>query len=273
MINEQNFRAGLLGRKLGHSYSKIIHKYLAKYDYAMFEREEDEVGDFIKNGPFDAINVTVPYKKTVIPFLDELSDTAKRLGAVNTVVRRADGTLYGDNTDFYGFSYMLDLAEIDVCGKKALVLGAGGASATVCEVLKERGASEIAVLNSRSNTPENIALHSDARVIVNATPVGMYPANEGCPVDIALFKDCEGVADLIYNPARPDIICSITKQLILISSTWRQHQIPQIKGSVQQDCLPYFSYQSQIQVVICTADQLAINQKFSQPSPWVQLIC
>lgn len=207
MINEQNFRAGLLGRKLGHSYSKIIHKYLAKYDYAMFEREEDEVGDFIKNGPFDAINVTVPYKKTVIPFLDELSDTAKRLGAVNTVVRRADGTLYGDNTDFYGFSYMLDLAEIDVCGKKALVLGAGGASATVCEVLKERGASEIAVLNSRSNTPENIALHSDARVIVNATPVGMYPANEGCPVDIALFKDCEGVADLIYNPARPDIIC------------------------------------------------------------------
>ncbi|MBP3334350.1 MAG: AAA family ATPase [Clostridia bacterium] len=203
----KDFRAGLLGRKLGHSYSKIIHKDLADYTYEMFEREEDEVGDFIKNGPFDAINVTVPYKKTVIPFLDELSDTAQKLGAVNTIVRRRDGTLYGDNTDVYGFSYMLDIARIDVKDKKSIVLGAGGASATVCEVLKRRGASEITVVGRADNNPENLARHSDAEIIVNATPVGMYPENEGLPVDIRLFPKCVGLADLIYNPARTNIIC------------------------------------------------------------------
>lgn len=203
----QKFRAGLLGRKLGHSYSKIIHKYLADYSYEMFEREEDEVENFIKNGPFDAINVTVPYKKTVIPFLDELSETAKKLGAVNTIVRRKDGSLYGDNTDFYGFSYMLDLAGIEVNGRKALVLGTGGAASTVCVVLSERGAREIVSLNSKSNTLENIKKHSDSNIIVNATPVGMYPANEGTPIDVSLFADCEGVADLIYNPARTNILC------------------------------------------------------------------
>ncbi len=203
----QKFRAGLLGRKLGHSYSKIIHKYLADYDYSMFEREEDEVEEFIKNGPFDGINVTVPYKKTVTAFLDELSDIAKELGAVNTVVRRKNGSLYGDNTDFYGFSYMLDVVDIDVKGRKALVVGAGGASATVCEVLKRRGAREIVVLNSKNNTPENVSKHSDANIIVNASPVGMYPECEGKPIDVTLFKECEGVADLIYNPARTNIIC------------------------------------------------------------------
>ena len=213
-MQKEKFRAGLLGRKLGHSYSKIIHKYLADYSYSMFEREEDEVGDFIKNGPFNAINVTVPYKKTVIPFLDELSEIARELGAVNTVVRRADGTLYGDNTDFYGFSYMLDLAKIEVCGRKALVVGAGGASATVCEVLKRRGASEIVVLNSKNNTPENVKKHTDAKIIVNATHVGMYPCNGDSPIDITPFKDCEGVADLIYNPARTNIICDAEERKI-----------------------------------------------------------
>ncbi len=207
----KDFRAGLLGRKLGHSYSKIIHKDLVDYTYEMFEMEEDEVGEFIKNGPFDAINVTVPYKKTVTAFIDELSDAARELGAVNTIVRRADGTLYGDNTDVYGFSYMLDIAKIDVNGKKAVVLGAGGASATVCEVLKRRGASEIIVIGRADNTPENIARHSDAEIVVNATPVGMYPDNEGLPVDITLFKRCVGVADLIYNPARTNMICDAEK--------------------------------------------------------------
>lgn len=203
----KHIKAGLLGKKLGHSYSKIIHAFLAPYSYTLFEREENEVENFIKNGPFDAINVTVPYKKTVIPYLDELSDTARRLGAVNTVVRRKDGTLYGDNTDFYGFSYMLDSAKIDVSGKKVLVLGAGGASATVCAVLSERDAAEINVFSSRDNTPENIKRCSDAEIIVNATPVGMYPNNEETPIDLADFERCEGVLDLIYNPARTTLIC------------------------------------------------------------------
>ena len=210
----QNIKAGLLGRKLGHSYSKIIHAFLADYSYEMFEREENDVEDFITNGPFDAINVTVPYKKTVIPYLDELSDIAKRLGAVNTVMRGENGTLYGDNTDFYGFSYMLDMAKIDVSGKKVLVLGAGGASATVCAVLSERKASDITVLGSKDNTPENIRRCKDAEIIVNATPVGMYPNNEDSPIDLADFESCEGVLDLIYNPARTTLVCEAQKRNI-----------------------------------------------------------
>ena len=210
----KKFRAGLLGRKLGHSYSKIIHAFLADYDYVMFEKEESEVGEFIKNGPFDAINVTVPYKKTVIPFLDELSETAKRLGAVNTVVRRSDGTLYGDNTDVFGFSYMLSCADIDVKNKKALVVGSGGAAATVCEVLKSRGASEIVSLNSKTNTPENVSLHSDSEIVINASPVGMYPNNEGTPISICGFNKLSGVADLIYNPARTNLLCDAQERKI-----------------------------------------------------------
>ncbi len=207
----KNFRAGLLGRKLGHSYSKIIHEYIADYSYEMFEKEENEVGNFIKNGNFDAINVTVPYKKTVIPFLDELSESAKKLEAVNTVVRREDGTLYGDNTDVYGFAYMLHEANMSVRGKKALVLGRGGAASTVCHVLENEGAREIVSFGSRDNTPENTRLHSDAEIIVNATPVGMFPENDGCPTDLLLFSKCEGVADLIYNPARTNIMCDAEK--------------------------------------------------------------
>lgn len=213
-----HIKAGLLGRKLGHSYSKIIHAYLADYSYEMFEREENEIEDFIKNGDFDAINVTVPYKKTVIAYLDECSDIAKRLGAVNTVVRREDGTLYGDNTDFYGFSYMLDAASINVSGKKALVIGAGGASATVCAVLEDRGAREVAILSSRTNTPENAKMHCDSEIIVNASPVGMYPETESSPIDISLFDRCEGVLDLVYNPARTNIICDAEKKNIRCES-------------------------------------------------------
>jgi len=210
----KNIKAGLLGRKLGHSYSKIIHSFLAPYSYEMFECEENEVESFIKNGPFDAINVTVPYKKTVIPYLDELSDKAKKLGAVNTVVRRKDGTLYGDNTDFYGFSYMLDLAKTDVSGKKVLVLGAGGASANDCAVLSERGAGEVTVFGSRDNTLENVMRCKDAEIIVNATPVGMYPDCDGCPIDLSLFEDCKCVLDIVYNPARTTLICAAEKRNI-----------------------------------------------------------
>ena len=133
-------KCGLLGRKLGHSYSPQIHACLGDYSYTLFEKEPEEVADFLKNGDFTGLNVTIPYKKTVIPYLDELSPAAKKLGAVNTVVRREDGTLFGHNTDYFGFASLLKRSGLDVVGKKVLVLGSGGASNTVTAVLTGLGA-------------------------------------------------------------------------------------------------------------------------------------
>ena len=124
-------KCGLLGRKLGHSYSPAIHTLLGSAPYELFEREPEDLELFLREGDFDGINVTVPYKKAVIPYLDNLSPVAKRLGAVNTIVRRPDGTLIGHNTDYFGFKYMLDKAGIDISGKKALILGTGGTSLVI----------------------------------------------------------------------------------------------------------------------------------------------
>ena len=201
-----DMRCGLIGEHLSHSFSAPIHNELADYSYELFELEPKDVEEFVKNGELDAFNVTIPYKKTVIPFLDEISDEAKAIGAVNTIVRDKDGKLHGYNTDYFGFSYMIEHAELDIKGKKAVVLGRGGASLTVCTVLRDRGAREIAVFSSRDNTPENLAAHTDAEIIVNATPVGMYPNNLLSPIDITAFKKCECVLDLIYNPARTKLM-------------------------------------------------------------------
>ena len=124
-------KCGRLGRKLGHSYSPQIHGYLADYSYSLFEKEPEEIGDFLKNGDFTGINVTIPYKKDVIPYLDKLSPRAAKLGSVNTIVRRSDGTLIGHNTDYFGFERMVRHSGLSVAGKKVLVLGSGGASNTV----------------------------------------------------------------------------------------------------------------------------------------------
>ncbi len=192
---------GLLGEKLSHSYSPQIHTYLGDYAYLLYEKEKDEVAAFMTEKPFDAINVTIPYKKTVVPFIGELSPVAERLGSVNTVVKRADGTLFGHNTDYFGFSYMLDKAGISPEGKKVLVLGSGGASVTVCAVLRDRGAAEVIVISrSGEHNYENISRHHDADILVNTTPVGMYPHPGASPVNLADFKSCTGALDLIYNP-------------------------------------------------------------------------
>ena len=132
---------GLIGRKLGHSYSPQIHSYLGDYEYNIYEMEEDAVGSFLEKREFDAINVTIPYKKTVMPFLDRIDASALKIGSVNTIVKEADGTLTGYNTDYYGFSYMLKKGNIDVCGKKVMILGDGGASATVQCVVKDLNAA------------------------------------------------------------------------------------------------------------------------------------
>lgn len=199
-------RCGLLGRKLGHSYSPMLHALLGDYEYLLYEREPDQVGDFLLHGDWDALNVTIPYKKTVVPYMSELSEAAAALQSVNTILRRADGSLYGDNTDVYGFSYMLRRSGARPDGKKALVLGSGGASVTVCQVLRQLGAQVVVVSRSGEDNYENLSRHRDARLIVNATPVGMYPQNGSAPLSLRGFPACESVLDLIYNPDRTALL-------------------------------------------------------------------
>lgn len=200
-------KCGLLGRKLGHSYSPQIHARLGSYSYALFEREPEELEAFLRSGSFTGLNVTIPYKKAVIPFLDALSPRAQALGAVNTIVRRSDGTLIGHNTDFFGFESMLAASGISVSGKKALVCGSGGASNTACAVLREAGAEVIVLSRSGENNYENLSLHKDAVLIVNATPLGMFPNVDDAAIgDLGQFPKLEGVLDLVYNPARTAIL-------------------------------------------------------------------
>ena len=205
-------KCGLLGQKLGHSYSPAIHGMLADYDYQLFEREPEQLEDFLKNGPWDGINVTIPYKKAVLPYCAELSDTARRIGSVNTIVRRPDGSLYGDNTDAYGFESLVRKSGIQVQGKKALVLGSGGASVTVVAVLKMLGAESVTVISrGGEDNYDNLPKHADARIIANTTPVGMYPNNGQAAVDLAQFPQCEGVLDVVYNPARTALLLQAEK--------------------------------------------------------------
>ena len=205
-------KCGLLGQKLGHSYSPAIHGMLADYDYQLFEREPEQLEDFLKNGPWDGINVTIPYKKAVLPYCAELSDTARRIGSVNTIVRRPDGSLYGDNTDAYGFESLVKKSGIDVRGKKALVLGSGGASVTVVAVLKMLGAESVTVISrGGEDNCDNLDKHADARIIANTTPVGMYPNNGQAAVDLTRFPQCEGVLDVVYNPAHTALLLQAEK--------------------------------------------------------------
>lgn len=197
---------GLLGRKLGHSYSPAIHGLLGDYPYALFEKEPEELESFLRSGDFTGLNVTIPYKKAVLPYCSRLTDCARKLGAVNTLVRQPDGTLLGHNSDFFGFSAMLQKSGLQVFGKKVLVLGSGGASATVVAVLEEKGAKAVVISRSGENNYENLSFHADAAVIVNATPVGMYPNNGESPLSLDAFPRLEGVLDLIYNPARTKLL-------------------------------------------------------------------
>ncbi|MBQ8769087.1 MAG: shikimate kinase [Oscillospiraceae bacterium] len=199
-------KCGLLGGKLGHSYSPQIHSHLGDYSYVLFEKQPQELEDFLKNGDFTGLNVTIPYKKAVIPYCAELSPRAQELGAVNTIVRRSDGTLIGHNSDFFGFETMLRSSGLDVAGRKVLVLGSGGASNTAVAVLREQGADVVVISRGGENHYGNLQLHSDAAVIVNATPVGMYLNVDQSPVGLAAFPALEGVLDLIYNPARTKLL-------------------------------------------------------------------
>lgn len=204
-------QCGLLGRKLGHSYSPQIHNLLGDYSYVLFEKEPEELENFLKNGEFSGLNVTIPYKKEVIPYLSELSPTAKKMGCVNTVLRRSDGTLYGHNTDYFGFTSLVRHAGLSVAGKKVLVLGSGGASNTAVAALKDLGANPVVISRSGENNYQNLHRHTDAAAIVNTTPVGMYPNTGVSPIDLGLFPHLEGVLDVIYNPARTQLLLDAEK--------------------------------------------------------------
>ncbi|MBQ7415483.1 MAG: shikimate kinase [Oscillospiraceae bacterium] len=213
-------KCGLLGQKLGHSYSPQIHSRLASYEYALYEKKPDELEQFLKSGVFTGLNVTIPYKKSVIPYLSELSPIARRLGAVNTIVRR-DGRLIGHNSDYFGFRSMVEKSGLAVTGKKVLVLGSGGASNTVVAVLEELGAKVIVISRSGENNYTNLHLHADASVIVNATPVGMYPNVGVSPIDLSLFPMLEGVLDIVYNPARTQLLLDAEDRgLVTMNGLW-----------------------------------------------------
>lgn len=199
-------RCGLLGRTLGHSYSPAIHKLLGDYPYELFPREPEDVEGFVKLGPWDGCNVTIPYKKDVVQFCTELSPLAKELGSVNTLVRRPDGTIYGDNTDAFGFEAMAKRLPVDYYGKKALVFGTGGASVTVQAVLKRLGCEVVVVSRTGAVTYADLSAHADAGVLVNTTPVGMYPNTGESVVDLSLFPKAEAVLDVVYNPVRTKLI-------------------------------------------------------------------
>ena len=201
---------GLLGRKLGHSYSPMIFDLMGGYRYDLFEREPEGIEDLLRNEDFDGINVTIPYKKEVLQYLDEIDPLAKRLGAVNTIVKR-NGKLYGYNSDYFGFLSMVRRTGIDVSGKKVLVLGSGGASVTVRAVLADLGADVVIVSRSGENNYQNLHLHRDTAAIVNTTPLGMYPNNGVAPLELSGFPELEGVLDLIYNPARTQLLLDCEK--------------------------------------------------------------
>ncbi len=199
-------RCGLLGRKLSHSWSPPIHALLGSYEYLLYEKEEDEVEEFIRSGPWDCLNVTIPYKKTVLPWVDELTETARRVGSVNTLVRRQDGTLFGDNTDVFGFTAMARSARFDLRGQKTLVLGSGGASVAVLDALRTLEALPVIISRSGPDDYEHLERHADAAFVVNTTPVGMYPATDASPLDLRRLPACRGVLDLIYNPTETKLM-------------------------------------------------------------------
>ena len=182
-------RFGLLGRKLTHSYSPQIHEALCNYEYKLYEKEPEEVKAFLSDNDLNGLNVTIPYKKNAFEACDELSETAQKLQNVNTIIRMNNGRLYGHNTDYFGFSYMLQKSGIPVKSKKVLVLGSGGASLTVQVVLKDLGAQVVVISRSGDDNYENLERHADADVIVNTTPVGMYPNNGNAPLSLKLFRN------------------------------------------------------------------------------------
>ena len=209
---------GLIGRKLGHSFSPEVHALLGGgYPYRLIELEPEAVAPFLESRSFDGLNVTIPYKRTVLPLCDALSDEARRIGSVNTIVRQ-NGRLIGYNTDYYGFCRMAETAGVAFAGKRVLVLGSGGAAATAVTAARDLGAAAVWTVSRHGacdgviDYPTAYREHADADVIVNATPVGMYPENGASPVELSRFPACTGVLDMIFNPFRTALLQQAERQ-------------------------------------------------------------
>lgn len=239
-------RYGLIGEKLGHSYSKIIHEKLADYTYDLIPLTREEFVPFMQEKDFTAINVTIPYKQEVIPYLNELHPLAREIGAVNTIVNQS-GHYIGYNTDFYGFQYMLTHNNIEISGRKCLVLGTGGTSHTVRAVLKHLGASEILVVSRNgSGNEESDAIgsfkaisyddcysaHTDAKIIINTTPLGMYPNMDASPLDLTTFSECEAVVDVIFNPFKTKLALQ-AEELGIKAVTGLEMLVAQAKQAIE----------------------------------------
>ena len=198
---------GLIGEKLGHSYSAEIHRAFGAYDYELVSLPPEKLGAFLTHGDFCGLNVTIPYKKAVIPFCAALSETARKIGSVNTIRRQPDGTLYGDNTDYAGFAAMAHRAGIGFAGKRVAILGTGGTSLTAQAVVSDAGAAEMTVVSrTGAVTYAHLNRAAQAEVLINTTPVGMYPGNDGIPVSLDQFPQCTAVLDVIYNPLRTRLL-------------------------------------------------------------------
>lgn len=198
----------LLGRRLGHSLSPLLHSVFADYSYSLREIEPQDLDRYFEKGDFDGLNVTIPYKKDVIKYCDALTPEAEKIGAVNTIFRLPDGKLMGHNTDYAGFSAMIDHVGVDIAGKKVVILGSGGASLTAQNVCKDLCAKEIVVISRKGeNNYDNLYdRHNDAQVLINCTPVGMYPNITDKIVDLDAFSSLLGVFDMIYNPLRTPLL-------------------------------------------------------------------
>ena len=203
---------GLLGEKLGHSFSPQIHAALADYDYRLYPTPPEAVEDLFRRRAFKGLNVTIPYKQTVIPLCDEVDAGAAAIGAVNTVVNR-DGKLTGYNTDIDGLIYLAKRTRVDMAGKKAVILGSGGTSRTARAAARALGASEVAVISRHGeDNYENLSRHGDAQVLINTTPVGMFPHAGVSPVSLEAFPRLEGVLDVVYNPLRTALVMEAEKR-------------------------------------------------------------
>ncbi len=208
----------LIGKSLKHSYSPKIHAYLGDYNYSLVEVKEENLQTFVKDKEYAGYNVTIPYKKDIIEYLDGVEEVAKDIGAVNTVVNK-DGKLIGYNTDFYGIIYSLERAGISLNGKKVMILGSGGTSNTAIAVAKRGGAREIVIVSrSGENNYQNYHLHKDTEVIINTTPVGTYPNNYESLVDLDCFEKLEGVFDVIYNPNLTKLLTQAKKKGVKYSN-------------------------------------------------------
>ena len=200
----------LIAKKLSHSFSKPIHNALADYSYEYKELLENELEDFLKERDFDGLNVTIPYKSAVMEYLDEISPEAQKIGAVNTIVNK-DGKLCGYNTDYYGYCYLAKEAGVEISGRDVVIIGRGGASKTVKCVCEDMGAKSVRLITREDMASGEMSRFYDAQIVVNATPVGMYPNTGESAVDITQFKKCEAVHELIYNPAKTKLILDAQK--------------------------------------------------------------